>query len=170
MAQVVLNWDITKASFLALCLDASVFLWYILSIEKGRQKMSLKGGREVGMSHRLFVLSAVAVLISGLCSLTLMVALMSTPAIRIPPEFNGVYTIHIGVFEDEKSAAQSIHGVNVAQRKAWIVKIGKDYHLILGEFKERREAENVLQSFLAEEQLVGAELLTPTRRWKLINL
>ena len=131
--------------------------------------MSLKEDQKTRW-HILLVLSTAAVIISGLCSLILVAMLMSTPAIIIPAEFHGVYTIHIGVFENEKSATQSIHGINVTQRKAWVIKTGKKYHLILGEFKERREAENVLQSFLAKEQFVGAELLAPTRRWELINL
>ncbi|HHT9118092.1 MAG TPA: SPOR domain-containing protein, partial [Candidatus Hypogeohydataceae bacterium YC38] len=84
----------------------------------------------------------------------------STPAVAIPPELRGVYTILIGAFKDKESAVQRTSGLKGVQQKAYVIASGKDYRLVLGQFKERNEAETVLQSLQTRGELAGAKVLT----------
>lgn len=84
----------------------------------------------------------------------------TAPTVAIPPELRGVYTILIGAFKDKESAVQRTSGLKGVQQKAYVIASGKDYRLVLGQFKERNEAETVLQSLQTRGELAGAKVLT----------
>lgn len=91
----------------------------------------------------------------------------ATPPVIIPDEWKDSFTIFLGVFDDRKSAIEKAKGLRGVKQKAHVVAIGTEggsrkYYLVLGNFKDKGKATNVLDELQIQGELLDAEVMAFT--------
>ncbi len=85
------------------------------------------------------------------------------PPVAVPDQWKDSYTIFLGVFNDRKSAVEKVKGLRGVKQKAHIITLstgegGKEYNLVLGNFKNPEEATDVLNDVQIQGKLLDAEV------------
>ncbi|MHC4196816.1 MAG: SPOR domain-containing protein [Planctomycetota bacterium] len=85
------------------------------------------------------------------------------PPVAVPEQWKDAYTIFLGVFNDRESAVEKVRGLRGVKQKAHIIALGteeggKEYNLVLGNFKNPEEATDVLNDVQIQGELLDAEV------------
>ncbi|MCP4364183.1 MAG: AAA family ATPase [Planctomycetes bacterium] len=85
------------------------------------------------------------------------------PPVAVPAQWKDAYTIFLGVFNDRESAVGKVKGLRGVKQKAHIIALGteeggKEYNLVLGNFKNPEEATDVLNDVQIQGELLDAEV------------
>jgi type II secretory pathway predicted ATPase ExeA len=87
----------------------------------------------------------------------------ATSPVAVPEELKDSFTIFLGIFKDKDSAIQKSTSLRDFGYKAYVIGLGdpsseRQYRLVLGSFKERKEAENVLVKLHERPELQEARV------------
>ncbi|HHT9132070.1 MAG TPA: SPOR domain-containing protein, partial [Candidatus Tripitaka californicus] len=84
--------------------------------------------------------------------------------VAVSEELKDSFTIFLGVFKDKDSAVEKGASLKELGYKAYVVGLSgtspeKQYRLVLGSFKEKEEAENVLARLHNRAELMDARVM-----------
>ncbi|HHT9120734.1 MAG TPA: AAA family ATPase [Candidatus Hypogeohydataceae bacterium YC41] len=87
-----------------------------------------------------------------------------TGSLAVPEDLKDSFTIFLGTFKDKDSAIQKSTNLRSLGYRVYLISLngtlpGKQYHLVLGSFKERKEAEDVLVKLHERSELSEARVV-----------